>query len=86
MRPLNLDKQGNIVTKPVAGWQFHAVAESSVLLAIEYLDSPEQMRTMEGEMIQFVLTPPQCLELAEALTRSAKRILDEPMPPDFRPN
>jgi len=72
------DGEGNVITKPVSGWITAPVADSSVLLALQYFDNPEQCEKWEPVQIQFLLTPPQCLELAEVLTRQAKKILSIP--------
>jgi hypothetical protein len=64
-----------VITRPVLGWTTAAVAGSSVILQMQYAETPEELKT-GGRSIQFVLTPPQSLELAETLTKQAKRILD----------
>ena len=54
------------------------MAESAVLLAIQYIETLEEFES-GGQSIYFALTPPQCLELAEKLTKLAKLVL-EPNP------
>jgi hypothetical protein len=71
-----LDDSGNIKTQPVTGWKTAAIANMLVLLAIQYLDRPEGIETEKS--LQLILKPQQCLELAETLTRQAKRVLDQP--------
>jgi hypothetical protein len=73
--PLETDAAGMVITRPVLGWTTAAVAGSSVILQMQYAETPEELKT-GGRSIQFVLTPPQSLELAETLTKQAKRILD----------
>jgi hypothetical protein len=75
------DGQGDIILNPVTGWTMAPVAEIAVLLAIEYVPNPDGLETGERRSIQFVLTPPKCLELAEELSRQAKRLL-ESIPPE----
>ena len=74
--PLETDANGLVVTRPVLGWTTATVAETAVILQIQYSERPADMNT-GGKSLQFVLTPPQCLELAEVLTQKAKRILDQ---------
>jgi hypothetical protein len=76
--PFELDSDGKIITKPVTGWTTAVVAEIAVLLAIQYIDHPQEIET-GGKQIQFVLMPQQCLELAEKLTTLAKRVLEPPL-------
>jgi hypothetical protein len=75
---LKTDGTGNILLNPVTGWTMAPVAEIAVLLAIEYAPYPAGLETGERQSLQFVLTPPKALELAEALTRQAKRLLESP--------
>ena len=73
--PLETDEAGMVVTRPVLGWTTVSVAETAVILQIQYSEKPADIDT-GGRSIQFVLTPPQSLELAESLTKQAKRILN----------
>ena len=72
--PLELDAAGMVVTRPVLGWTTAPVAEMAVILQIQYSERPADMSN-GGKSIQFVLTPQQCLELAEILTTQANRVL-----------
>jgi hypothetical protein len=83
---LETDEKGNVMLKPVTGWTTGPVAQIAVLLAIEYVETPEELETGGRKSIQFVLTPPQCLELAEVLARQAKRLLGDSLPPGKSPN
>jgi len=71
---LKTDNEGNVVTKPLTGWITGTLAEIAVLLAVEYL--LDESGDERGQ-IQLALTPQQCLELAEKLTKLAQRVLDE---------
>jgi hypothetical protein len=79
------DQDGNILTKPVTGWITGTLAEISVLLAIQYLESPLEIENGD-KLIQFVLTPQQSLELAEKLTTLAKRVLEDESSTGKSPN
>ena len=74
MPDLQKDERGNIITKPVTGWTTVPMAGIAVLLAIQYVETPQELGTLEKQ-IQFALMPQQCLELAEVLTRQANRVL-----------
>lgn len=78
---LELDKEGNIVTRPVLGWTTAPVAGMAVLMKLDYAERPEDIKT-GGKSLQAILTPHQALELAETLTKQARRILDAPKPVD----
>ena len=68
------DSDGRVVTRPVTGWTSAPVAEVFLLLAVRYVDTPEEIET-GGKLIQFVLTHKQCLQLARTLTSQARRLL-----------
>jgi hypothetical protein len=70
---------------PVTGWITATLAEISVLLAIQYLENPLESESGD-RLIQFVLMPQQCLELAEKLTTLAKRVLEGESPTGKSPN
>jgi len=73
---LELDEHGNIITKPVTGWTTAVLVGSAVLLAIQYANTPEELESGQSHQIQLVLQPQLCLELAENMTKQAKRILE----------
>ena len=80
MKPFETDAEGNVLLKPVTGWTTAPVEEIAVLLVIEYVSTDEELETGVRHSIQFVLTPPKALELAESLQKQAKRLL-ESLPP-----
>jgi len=86
MKPLETDSEGNVILKPVTGWRTAPVAGTAVFLAVEYVSTPAELAARDTTTIQFVLTPQQCLELAETLTRQARRQLGESLPPGKSPN
>lgn len=79
MTTFETDSDGALVTRPVLGWATVPVAGIAVVLQIQYSEKPDDI-DKGGQSLQFVLTPPQCLELAEILTTQAKRILGLPLP------
>jgi hypothetical protein len=74
MHKLRTDEKGNIVTNPIVGWEFHSIANSAVML-VQSVSSADQLERGESNSIQYVLTPAQAVELAEALTRSGKALM-----------
>ena len=77
MPALETDSNGDIITKPVTGWITAPIAEIAVLLAIQYVETPEELETGNSKQIQLVLMPQKCLELAEALTKAGKSLLED---------
>ena len=74
---LKKDENGNVVTNPVTGWTMISVEDMSLLLAIQYVETPQELETGSTHQIQLLLMPQECLKLAEALTRNAKRLLED---------
>ncbi len=77
---LEINPDGTISTRPVLGWTTAAIAGTTVFLQIQYAEKPADIAT-GGLSLQVVLTPQQALELAETLTKQARRIVDAPIPP-----
>jgi hypothetical protein len=75
--PFETDAAGMIITRPVLGWVTCPVEEMAVILLLRYSESPQDIDS-GGRSLQAVLTPQQCLELAEELTKQARRILAAP--------
>jgi len=76
-------EHGNVILRPVMAWFTAPVADIAVLLAVEYSEKPQNIES-GGKLIQLVLMPQQCLDLAETLTRQAKRVLEGPPPTEKR--
>jgi len=71
------DASSNIKLKPIIGWEIGVVAGISLLLAIQYAESPQDFQT-GGKSVRFVLTPEQALLLAEKLQKAGKSLLEPP--------
>jgi hypothetical protein len=71
--------QGMSFSTPLTGWISAPIAESAILLQVQYLQD-ERSDLASPERIQFVLHPKQALELAELLQRMAARILAQGRP------
>lgn len=72
---LETDSTGNVIMKPLTGWNILPVAGAAVLVQIQYVETPEELEKGEQRVIQFALTPPMSLELAEALKRVANPLM-----------
>jgi hypothetical protein len=72
---LQKDKEGNIITLPMTGWGITDVAGMSLILTIQYVETPEQLETGERKQMQTIVTVQKALELAEALRRAASGLL-----------
>lgn len=77
MANIETNSEGNILLRPVTGWTTHFVAGMFGLLRIEYVESPQEFEGTHRSL-QLALTAPQCLELAEALTKIGKSLLQSP--------
>jgi hypothetical protein len=76
-----MDRDGKIIVKPMTGWATVPMAGIAVLLAIRYVETPEGLEIGDSKSIQLGILPQQCLELGEAMTALAKKLLEEPLPP-----
>lgn len=74
---LEMDSNGNVVTRPVTGWSVLTLAGMSVLAAIQYAQTPQELETGNSKQIQLVLMPQQCVELAQALKKAGKSLLED---------
>ena len=82
MIDLERDSNGEVILKPVTGWRILPVAGTLVLAVVLYADSPEGFERGEHKQTQFLLTPPQCLELSQVLTTLAQILLAQSGDPD----
>jgi hypothetical protein len=82
---LQKDADGNVILKPVLGWNIASVAEVAILIQMLYSDGPEDV-SKGANSIQFVLTPEVCIQLAAEIAEQARRLLTEKLPPSKLPN
>ena len=80
LNDLQKDANGNIITNPLTGWTTVMVGGSSLLVAIQYVDHPEQFANGGYHQVQIVMTPEQALLIADQLRDFATRIA-APVPP-----
>jgi hypothetical protein len=74
MSALERDRNGNTITKPVTGWNILALTGTSILLAIQYAETPEELETGHSKQIQLALMLEACLLLAEKLRKAGKSL------------
>lgn len=72
--PLKTDKNGDIISNPVTGWEIGPVAGVAIFAALHYLNLSEK-NEMSEHVVQLALTPAQALELSEVLARHARKLL-----------
>ncbi len=75
MTKFETDGGGNVIMKPLTGWNILPVAGAAVLVQMLYVETPEELERTERRVIQFALTPPMALELVAALKRVAEPLL-----------
>jgi hypothetical protein len=73
---LERDENGNLITRPVTGWKTMPAAGIAVVLVIQYAEKPTDIENGTCKQLQCILLPQQALELAETLTKQAKRVLE----------
>lgn len=74
---LQKDDEGNVLTNPITNWVLTPAAEIAILLAVQYVETQDQLERWDTHQIQFVLTPQQGLELAEKLTKLAQWLMGD---------
>jgi hypothetical protein len=55
----------------MTGWELHSLADMSLLVVIEYVESPEQLETGGRKQLLTIFHAPLALEFAEALKNAA---------------
>ncbi len=75
---LQTDSAGNVITQPLTGYAVKPVANLLGLLVLQYAPTPESIEIEEKrQQVQIVLTAPQGLELARALTKLSELLLQD---------
>lgn len=71
------DENGNLILKPMTGWELRHVAGMLMILGIEYADNQGEFETGVRRTLPLVLQPALALEFAEALKKQASKLLAE---------
>jgi len=77
---LETDAEGNVITFPVTAWIAGSIAETGILLAFQYAETPEALETGERQTMQYALHPQLALQIAAKLKILAQRLLSQPSP------
>jgi len=79
--PLTLqkDKNDNLIVYPVTELGITPVADMSIIVILEYAETPEALESGERKQIQAMLTAPMALDFAEELKKIASVLL-APLP------
>ena len=72
------DENGDVILQPLVDFGVAPVAGVSVLVALDLVNSPEELETGQRRRVQLVMPPQVALELAETLTKVAKGLLEPP--------
>ncbi len=76
---LELNAKGNIVMRPLTGWDVFSAAGIALVLVLEYQPGLGEAQTGDESLrAQIALTPQQALELAEKLQKAGKSLLQSP--------
>ena len=67
---LQRDGRGNVIVRPVTDYEVRPVGDMSLMVAIEYVESPEQFENGERKTLQTLMYADQALEFAESIKRS----------------
>jgi hypothetical protein len=77
MAEFRTDENGNVILKPMTGWEIRHVAGMLMILGIEYSDSQDELDKGLNQTLPLVLQPALALEFAEALKKWANKLLAE---------
>jgi hypothetical protein len=72
------DGNGNVILKPMTGWEMRHIAGMLMIVGIEYADNQDELERGVSQTIPLVLQPALALDFAEALKREARKLLDAP--------
>ena len=75
MAEFKTDKDGNVILKPMTGWEMRHVAGMLMILGIEYADSQDELEKGVSRTLPLVLQPALALDFGEALKREASKLL-----------
>jgi len=75
MAVFKTDENGNIILKPMTGWELRHVAGMLIIIGIEYADSQDELERGVSQTIPLVLQPALALDFAETLKREANKLL-----------
>ncbi len=76
MAEFKTDTNGDVILKPMTGWEVRHVAGVLMILGIEYADSQAELEKGLSRTLPLVVQPTLALEFAEALKREANKLLE----------
>lgn len=77
MAGFQLDKNGEIPTKPLKGWNIGHVNGMALLLEVHYADTAEELETDQKHTLCLAFSLPMALELSEILRKYAEGFLNQ---------
>jgi hypothetical protein len=75
MADFKTDENGNVILKPMTGWELRHVAGTLLIVGVEYADNPEELERGERRTLPLVVRPDLALDFAESLKREASKLL-----------
>jgi hypothetical protein len=75
MMQFETDDKGNVILRPMTGWELRHVANTLLIMGIEYVESEEELERGEHKAIAFVLRPDLAIAFAEKLKTEASKLL-----------
>ena len=79
MAEFKTDENGNVILKPMTGWEIRHISGMLLIVGITYSDSPDELERGMSQTLPLVLKPELALDFAEALKRAASGLLS-PIP------
>lgn len=75
MAKFKTDEQGNLVLNPMAGWELRQVAQTLLIIGVDFAENQEEFERQEYTRMALVLPPHLALDFAEALKTAATGLL-----------
>ena len=76
---LELDEEGIVITRPITDYATHHLYGSAIVLAVEYVESQQELETGIRHQIPLLLTVQGALDLAAILRKAATTVLSNPV-------
>lgn len=74
MDEFETDREGNIITCPLAGWTTAPFAGMALLARLDWYPDPASLQSGTTQSVQLALTPQQCREFGQLLLRMADQL------------
>ncbi len=75
MAEFETDGKGNVILKPMAGWELRQIAQSLLIIGVDYAENEEDFGKEVYTRMALVVAPHLALDFAEALKKAATELL-----------